>query len=1053
MANPFYSETAFICMIIHLLILFRILLSKEMRKNQSHLIFLTASSLAFSFMEMFWCFAALGYYTQQGFFVIASVHTVMTGVVSYAWLIYTLKLHNSDFIGKRFRVFIILIPIVIIALLTVINPFTGILFTINPDFSYNRGVLYPVTAVFTYGYFVFALIDTVFRIFRGKKENRRRCLSILYFSGLPLIMGILQLCFPYKPYLSIGFTLGIVSIFINVITKDYEAKLEKDKEDEVSLLEKTLGITVDAYREIYQVDLRRSLCRSVYPVLETVEQYKDYKETIDNHFRTGKILRLGEEEIRQFLSEENITAGLKMKDKLEYRYQRYSPEGTVEWCLVTIIAQKWSNDEPVDVILTIRSIEELTKNEVMQQRELQRSLERQEAISEFAIRKEHQFKLAIISHAISFFEFNISRNFIIDRVTQIVDGEELSVLKAFGLEENCNYDQYISRWHEKMVVTEKEEFIEKFSIDNLKACYKKGKKEISLTFWTTDVIDRLLYVRLTVMISKDEITGDIIGFAYINDITEETKQREDDKLLIKALESTLVAYRAVYYIRFDEDKCRMLYPELQDREAVQGNRYTFQNSIENKVIHPDDAVIIEGFFDYDNIKRLMTGRDRIDVRYRRATNDGQYEWCMLTITVFEYDGEEPVSGIMTVRSIQDIVSKDEEQKAALSVALDKAEAATRAKSTFLSNMSHDIRTPMNAIIGFTGMAKKYIGTDTKRAEECLDKLDVSSQHMLHILNDVLDMARIESGKVQLSFVDVNLKDNCEAIDTMFRSSMENKDIAFSTSCNVTDSTVSVDSVRLNQIIANLVSNALKYTPEGGEVSLSYNQTGRTEDGKAIISIAVKDNGIGMSEEYQTHLFEAFERERSSTVSGIQGTGLGLAIVKRLVELMNGSISCTSKLGEGTEFRLQFEFAVSDVKTDNGASSSEPVSFIGKRILLVEDNELNREIATEILTEIGFEVEAADDGTVAVEAVKNKGATHYDIILMDIQMPQMDGYRATEIIRSLPVDKAADIPIIAMTANAFEEDKRKSREAGMNGHLAKPIDVAALIGTLSGFFPK
>ena len=1051
MANPFYSETAFICIIIHILILFRILFSKEMRKNQFHLIFLTASSMAFSLMEMFWSFGSLGYYTREGFFVIASVHTVMTGAVSYAWLIYTLKLHNSSFIEKRSRIFITLVPIVFIAVLIIINPFTKILFTINPDFTYNRGILYPVTVIFTYGYFVFALINTVFRMFRQKKRDIRRCMSILYFSGLPLIMGILQLYFPYKPYLSIGFTLGVVSIFINVITKDYEAKLEKDKEDEVSLLEKTLGITVDAYREIYQIDLKRSLCRSVYPILETVEQYTDYKTTIDNHFRTGKIPRLGEEEIKNFLSEENITAGLKMRDKLEYRYQRYSPEGSIEWCLVTIIAQKWSNNEPVNVILTIKSIEELTKTEVMQQRELQRSLERQEAISEFATRKEHQFKLAIISHAISFFEFNISRNFLIDNVTQIIEGEEFSVLKAFGLDEYCNYDQYISKWHESMVVTEKDEFIEKFSIDNLKSCYKKGKKEISLTFWTTDVIDRLLYVRLTVMISKDEITGDIIGFAYINDLTEETRQREDDKLLIKALESTLVAYRAVYYIRLEEDKCRMLYPELQDRDSVQGNRDTFENSIESKVVHPDDAVIIEGFLDYDNVKRLIDGRDRIDVRYRRLTNDGQYEWCLLTVTVFEYDGDEPVSGIMTVRSIQDIVSKDEEQKAALSVALDKAEAATRAKSTFLSNMSHDIRTPMNAIIGFTGMAKKYIGTDTKRAEECLDKLDVSSQHMLHILNDVLDMARIESGKVQLSFVDVDLKDNCEAIDTMFRSSMDEKNIAFSTSCTVTDSTVSVDSVRLNQIIANLVSNALKYTPEGGAVSLSYNQIGRTDDGKAIISIAVKDNGIGMSEEYQTHLFEAFERERSSTVSGIQGTGLGLAIVKRLVELMNGSISCNSKLGEGTEFRLQFEFAVSDIKADNSTKSSEFADFTGKRILLVEDNELNREIATEILTEIGFEIETADDGTVAVETVKNKGARHFDIILMDIQMPQMDGYRATEMIRALPVEGATEVPIIAMTANAFDEDKRKARQAGMNGHLSKPIDVAALIGTLGGFF--
>ena len=388
--------------------------------------------------------------------------------------------------------------------------------------------------------------------------------------------------------------------------------------------------------------------------------------------------------------------------------------------------------------------------------------------------------------------------------------------------------------------------------------------------------------------------------------------------------------------------------------------------------------------------------------------------------------------------------------------LEKAELANKAKSAFLFNMSHDIRTPLNAMIGFTDMAVKNID-DKAKALDCLSKSKLSSEHLLSLINDVLDMSRIESGKVELDLNPVNLDENGEDYVPMLRSLAEKKNVHFEfVRHDIQNRYVYVDFLRLNQVVINVVSNAVKYTPSGGSVTVDITQIPSEREGYGLYQIVIKDTGIGMSAEYQQHLFDEFSRERTSTVSKQQGTGLGLAITKRIVDMMEGSIDVESKVGEGSKFTIRIPMRIQEHPEDVeqvrfAHSEEEPVSFEGFKVLVVEDNELNLEISKDILESAGVVVESAEDGSIAVERLKEKGPDYYDCILMDIQMPVMDGFEATREIRKMFPDKR--IPIIALSANAFDEDRRKSFEAGMDGHLAKPIVIAQLEDALKKFLKK
>ena len=390
----------------------------------------------------------------------------------------------------------------------------------------------------------------------------------------------------------------------------------------------------------------------------------------------------------------------------------------------------------------------------------------------------------------------------------------------------------------------------------------------------------------------------------------------------------------------------------------------------------------------------------------------------------------------------------EQKNVALQLAVQRETKANLAKREFLFNMSHDIRTPMNAIIGFTALAQTHID-DRGQVEDYLKKISVSSQHLLSLINDVLDMSRIESGKVTLEAKPVHLPELVHELRDIIQAVVSEKDLSLTLdTVGVENEDVIADPLRLEQILINVLANAVKFTPDGGQISLWIVQKDTAPAGYADFEFHIKDNGIGMSEEFQKHIFEQFARERTSTVSKIQGTGLGMAITKSLVDMMGGRITVKSEQGKGSEFTISLRFPIGEAKTEQTPPAAKASAFTGKKLLVVEDNELNLEIASTLLKEAGFEVDTAENGKVAVEKVEAASADRYDLILMDIQMPEMDGYEATRRIRALPDAKKAALPIVAMTANAFEDDRKNALRAGMNGHIAKPLDIPKLFQVLS-----
>ena len=389
----------------------------------------------------------------------------------------------------------------------------------------------------------------------------------------------------------------------------------------------------------------------------------------------------------------------------------------------------------------------------------------------------------------------------------------------------------------------------------------------------------------------------------------------------------------------------------------------------------------------------------------------------------------------------------------LEIALKKAEDASLAKTRFLHNMSHDIRTPMNAILGYTHLMEDELkGKELPETLDHLKKLQQSGNLLLSILNNVLDMARIESGKMEIDENYSQIKEILQTLLEIFDDEAKKKNIAFHYAMNVEHEHVLMDITKVKEIFANILSNAIKYTPSGGSVTVNVDELPCDEPGYMIARTRVSDTGIGMSQDYLTRIFEAFTREQNTTKSKIAGSGLGMSIVKKYVELLGGTINVESELGEGSTFTVTLKHRIAEESyyekknAENPRTGSEILK--GKNILLAEDNDLNAEIAEAILKRFGLKTERVEDGIQCVNRIKKMPAGAYDMILMDIQMPQMDGYQATQEIRHLPDQNKACIPIVAMTANVFEEDKRDAAAAGMNGHIAKPIQADDLLPILA-----
>lgn len=599
-----------------------------------------------------------------------------------------------------------------------------------------------------------------------------------------------------------------------------------------------------------------------------------------------------------------------------------------------------------------------------------------------------------------------------------------------------------------------------------------------------------------------------------------------------------------------------------------------------KQVTEEDYIDFKARFKMSRLKKYFAEGNKREYMELRAVKAGEQHWLAVEVTAVEADDGVP-RAVYTSKIIDEAKEMEDNRRFMLQNALDMAEHANRAKTTFLNNMSHDIRTPLNAVIGFTALAAAHID-DKAAVQAYLDKISVSGKHLLSLINDVLDMSRIESGNVKVEENEVHLPDILHDLRTIIYSNIKAKQLdLFIDTQDVVHENILTDKLRLNQVLLNIASNAVKYTPAGGMVSIRIIEKACDNPAYGNYEFRIKDNGIGMSEEFQKHIFESFTREKTSTVSGIRGTGLGMALSKNIVDMMHGTITVTSEVGKGSEFVVALRLKLSSRKVEtvnppelvgmralvvdddlnicssvtkmlksmgvrsdwttigkeaifrarfaleqndgfgifiidwmmpdmNGievvrriravigndkpiivltsydwseieteareagvtAFCSKPIfmselrevlsapfmktvteeekhnDFKGKNILLVEDNKLNQEIAASILKMAGFNVDTAEDGTVAVEKITNSAEGTYDVVLMDIQMPIMNGYAATKAIRALENKVKADIPIIAVTADAFAEDRQKALDAGMNGHISKPIEIPKLLEALS-----
>ena len=729
------------------------------------------------------------------------------------------------------------------------------------------------------------------------------------------------------------------------------------------------------------------------------------------------------------------------------------------------------------------------------------------------------------------------------------------------------------------------------------AAFNAGQTELTLTHpqWSDDGKVHWMETKVICIENSADSVKSISVAKCIDaqrEIEEANRLLEEQVLVFNALSRN---FKNVYLADLEKKTARILkldaaYVDVPGK--TDHHEFPFDAVVArwiDTIVYPDDRDKLRGVITAENVKQVLKTKDEMVGNYRSLV-DGELHHFQYSLSKADDTGTKVILGFQNVDEIVDehlaAVKREKEKEVALEDALNLARHATRAKTTFLSNMSHDIRTPMNAIIGYTALAQSHLD-DRALVQDYLAKIHTSSTHLLSLINEILDMSRIESGTVKLEENVTHIPDVLHDLRTMIQGQVNAKQQhLYIDALDIVNEDVITDKLRLNQVLLNIVSNAIKYTAAGGDIIIRAKEEPSSLKGYATYEFSVKDTGRGISPEFVEHVFDSFSRERTSTVSGIQGTGLGMSITKNIVDMMNGDISVTSEVGKGSEFVVTLDFKLAesspvyqpipelqgaralvvddDVNTcqsvgkmlreigmrpDWSTSGHEAVvraeeasrfkeeykayiidylmpdmngietvrqirrvisdevpiivltaydwadfeeeareagvtafvakpifmselrkvltrsdedepgsadeaphyDYTGRHVLLVEDNELNREIATAILEEAGITVDTAEDGTEAVDVIYKAPEDKYDLVFMDIQMPKMDGYTATKEIRTLENNTKANIPIVAMTANAFDEDKKRSFEAGMNGHIAKPISTEQIAKVLDGIF--
>ena len=522
---------------------------------------------------------------------------------------------------------------------------------------------------------------------------------------------------------------------------------------------------------------------------------------------------------------------------------------------------------------------------------------------------------------------------------------------------------------------------------------------------------------------------------------------------LEVIEGLSVDYASIFYLDLQQDwiQAYRLGPlfgsQFVHEKQLSGIRKCFDTFIDTWV-HPEDQAFVRKITSQDYIRRKLSSRNTVQHHYRVLVEGREAYQQIYIVNVGR--GTQVVQVVMGFRNVDSEVRHELEHRKVLETTLEQAKAANIARNTFLANMSHDLRTPMNAIAGFTELARRH-RNEPEKVSEYLNRIEESGKQLLQLLSDVLEFTKIESDQIHIEEEECSLLDVVDNVCTAVLLRARLRGIVISRDMSgLRHPDVCADREKLEEILLHLVYNAIKYTLRGGSVSITAEEVKRLSSDYAVYRFVVEDTGIGIGKEFLPYIFEPFEREKNTTLSGVQGTGLGLAITRNIVDRMGGIIEVASEVDHGSRFTVTLSLRLDHAKNsgqDHGGNTLECLKN-GQKILLVEDNEINREIEVELLCSMGFQADTAENGSIAVDMVKNSQPEEYALILMDIQMPVMDGHQAAQAIRNLPEPYQAGIPIVALSANAFDEDRKRSMKSGMNAHLAKPVDMDRLIELIS-----
>lgn len=968
-------------------------------------------------------------------------------LAAFFWFLYCQREFRSRlFINKIYMVFAS-IPVAVAIAFVIISPFNGMAYTITES-GVTRGPFYAVIQIVSYLYIVAASVFAFIRIFRTKdKDERKRNWSVIIFA-LPIVASDLLQTFTGYPFLCIGASIALTLVFANLIIEVHFKNQQKEflrvqRRDAL-----VSGLTED-YEGVFIVDVDNDTIKSVR-VSEAYKKIFEYTAS-DKRYSTRMVEAANQymldeerEENSNKFRLENVWQKLQENISFAISYRIISINGEELYYRAKFV--RLQDEDARRFLLGFRNVDS----------EMRTELELEKLREEKAIREQTSMLQSIIEAMTSEYVMLATLNLdtgdmdkyrITDRYKAYMNFEhtvkEYSTLVVFFA------DRFVEEDY-------REAFIREMNADSIVECLKE-RDIYSIRFKLVGV-ERWYEVN---MAQYDEVNRTVvIGARNIDEVVKAEQHREElAKELEDARQLQFIAgltqdFDCVSYIDVENDffetfyrTSPIFYNGIPDWAKGVGFRIRIKAYSDIFVV-PEDREKFLQEVDTDNLVEKLSDKNVYFLNFKISVDD-VIRYYQIKFIANRVDGK--LRGIIAgFHDVDDEMKEELKRQEILEKAKKAAEEGSRAKTMFLFNMSHDIRTPMNAIMGFTNIALKNID-NRDRAIDALNKTQESSKVLLDLINQILDMSRIESGKVVLAEDKADMYNFGKDVLPMLEELARAKDIDFRYNINyIKDEYVTLDRTRINEVLVNIIGNAIKYTQNGGEVTTNVRQLEYDKEDYGLYEIEVSDNGFGMSKEFLGHMFENFSREESASKSGIQGTGLGLPLCKKIIDLMNGTIEVESEENVGSTFTITipFEKIGKDSIRDDEFATDVECDFEGKRILLVEDNDLNREIAMDVLKEAGFEVEEARDGRESIDMVKRYGEEYYDYILMDIRMPVMDGYEATKYIRGFCSKR--HIPIIALSANAFEEDRAKSIKVGMDDHVAKPIEIDKLKKTLARF---